>query len=560
MKQFSSKRSVQILGHVLQQYGISEFVISPGSRNAPLAVHFSALEGVKCYSIVDERSAAFVGLGMAKSLKKPVALSCTSGSAVVNYYPAIVEAFYSNVPLLILTADRPRRFLDIFDGQMIHQSHVFQPHTYGSFDLLEEDTPNADEYNLGNIKEAVELCIQRQGPVHINIPLDEPLYEYVSEIPNFGAGAIDKTVNEKEEDYEIPIHFAAEWNSSKKILILIGTMDKNPELESMLSYLVKNHSAVVLTEINSNLHHDNFFPHIDRYLFGFDERDYQDFTPDLLITIGQNVVSKKIKEFLRKSDIEKHWHIDTHWHPDTYFALTEKIKVIPEVFFLKLIPHILLAPRAYYNLWERRKRELELKHREYTNSVEFSDFKVYDILRSYIPDGYNVHFSNSSVIRYAQLFDFKTTNKFYCNRGANGIDGSTSTAMGFAMMSQTPTLLITGDLSFFYDINGLWNQYIPPYTRIILINNGEGNIFRIIPGPDSTNVVDELIATKHHRNAEALSKNFGFSYFRVEEQESLERSLLRFFLPEEKPKILEVDTSKINNERFLREYFNEIGK
>lgn len=554
MKQFSSKRSIQILGYLLQEYNIQKVVISPGSRNAPMAIHFSELDNIQCYSIVDERSAGFVGLGMAKSLKHPIALSCTSGSAVVNYYPAIVEAFYSNVPIIILSADRPQDFIDRFDGQTIRQSKIFQQHSYGDFNLLEDEEENSDEINFKIIKNAIETCIEKQGPVHINIPLSEPLYEYVAEIPTFPM--VEKQTLEKQ--YQIPSRLIANWNTSKRVLILTGTLDKNPELENLLGQLVKNHSAVVLTEINSNLHHEKFFPHIDRYFFNINEEELKNFTPDLLITIGQNVVSKKVKEFLRKVHPAQHWHIDSYWQPDTYFSLTEKIDVAPEVFFEQLIPQISLEPQAYFNFWNNKKEKLELKHLKYTNSVGFSDFKVYDILKSAIPDGYNVHFSNSSVIRYAQLFQFKENNTFYCNRGVSGIDGSTSTAMGFAMADPKPTLLITGDLSFFYDINGLWNQYIPPYTRIIIINNGEGNIFRIIPGPDTTSSVDELIATKHNRDAEALAKSFGFSYFKVEDQESLERSLTPFFSPDEKPKILEINTSKINNAKYLKEYFNEL--
>ena len=136
MKQFSSKRSIQILAHLLKEYGISDIVISPGSRNAPLAIHFSETDEFNCYSIVDERSAGFVGLGMAKNMKKPVALTCTSGSAAANYYPAVTEAFYQNIPLLILTADRPSDFVDIFDGQTIRQKDLYQQHSNGDFQLL----------------------------------------------------------------------------------------------------------------------------------------------------------------------------------------------------------------------------------------------------------------------------------------------------------------------------------------------------------------------------------------------------------------------------------------
>mgnify|MGYP003614888529 FL=1 len=212
MKQFSSKRSIQILGHVLQQYGIDKMVISPGSRNAPLAIHFSELDSFECFSIIDERSAAFVAMGMAKSLKQPVAISCTSGSAATNYYPAVVEAFYQNVPLLVLTADRPTDFVDLFDGQTIRQKDLFQQHSYGDFQLLEDDKENAEEENLKIVKTAIELCFEKQGPVHINIPLTEPLYQYATELPVFPS--IEKTIQKR--DFEISSTLVSEFNVAKE--------------------------------------------------------------------------------------------------------------------------------------------------------------------------------------------------------------------------------------------------------------------------------------------------------------------------------------------------------
>lgn len=550
MKQFSSKRSIQILAHLLKEYGISDVVISPGSRNAPLAVHFSETDELNCYSIVDERSAAFVGLGMAKSSKKPVAITCTSGSAAANYYPAITEAFYQNIPLLVLTADRPVDFVDLFDGQTIRQNEIYQQHSYGDFQLLEDGEANADDENFGIIKKAIELCYEKQGPVHINIPLNEPLYNLVSELPNFPP--VEKTIQKKTEDF--PQNLAADWNLSKRIMILVGTKDHSEELEMLLSQLVKNHSIVVLKEANSNLRHDKFFGHIDRYIFNFNEQDFQTYAPDLLITIGQNVVSKKIKQFLRAAKPKKHWHIDEFWHPDTFYSLTEKINTKPEKFFSKLLNFISLEPSSYFNLWDVLRDKRDLKHQEYCLKTSFSDFKFYEILSQKLPENINLHFSNSSPIRYAQLFDFQKNNT-YCNRGTSGIDGCTSTAMGFAMKDSKQTVLVTGELSFFYDINGLWNNYIPPYTRIIIVNNGGGDIFKIIPGPDSTNALDEFILTKHHKNAELLAKHFGFGYTKVEDEDTLSRVLDNFFKPDAKPKILEINTMEIESSAILKGYF-----
>lgn len=550
MKQFSSKRSIQILTHLLKEYGIFNIVISPGSRNAPLAIHFSETDELNCYSIVDERSAGFVGLGMAKSEKKPVALTCTSGSAAANYYPAVTEAFYQNVPLLLLTADRPSEYVDIFDGQTIRQENLFQQHSYGDFQLLEDGEAGADDENFSTIKKAIELCIEKQGPVHINIPLSEPLYDMVSEVPHYPS--VEKTIQKK--SYEIPSNLVADWNLSKRIFILVGTQDKSEELEMQLSQIVKNHSVVILTEATSNLNNEKFFNHIDRYIFNFSEEDFKTYAPDLLITVGQNVVSKKVKQFLRKAHPKNHWHIDNVWQPDTYFSLTQKIETKPEIFFSKLLNFIKLEPQPYFNLWDNLRDKKDIKHQEYTIKTGYSDFKVFEVLSQKLPQNINLHFSNSSAIRYAQLFDFQK-NKISCNRGTSGIDGSTSTAMGYAMRSQNQTVLITGELSFFYDINGLWNNYIPPYTRIIVINNGGGDIFKIIPGPSETNALDEFILTKHHKNAELLAKNFGFSYTKVEDEDTLLRVLDNFFKPDAQPKLLEINTTEVENAEVLKKYF-----
>lgn len=555
MKKYSSKKSIQILAKTLKTYGIEDIVVSPGSRNAPLAIHFAETEYFNCYSIVDERSAAFVAMGMSMSTGKPTAITCTSGSAAANYYPAITEAFYANVPLLVLTADRPTDFVDIFDGQTIRQKYLYQQHSFGDFELMEDSKPEAEDYNAEIIKKAVELCVEKSGPVHINIPLEEPLYDLISELPRLPE--IENTLQTK--TYALPTELAAEWNTAKRILILVGTHAYNQELEIQLSQLVKNHSVVVLSEVNSNLHNEKFFRHIDRYILNFKEEDFALYAPDLLITVGQNVVSKKVKQFLRKARPKAHWHIDEVWHPDTYFALTRKIETKPEVFFGKLLNIVTLEPQAYFNLWDVLRYRQDAKHAEYAAKTGFSDFYFFQLLAQKVPEHFDIHFSNSSAIRYAQLFEYR--NRILCNRGTSGIDGSTSTAMGYAIKSRRPTLLVTGDLSFFYDINGLWNQYIPPFTRIIIFNNSEGNIFKIIPGPmnSNPNVLDELIATRHHRSAELLARHFGFDYTRAEDEHTLERVLNNFFNPDSKPRILEVYTGEINNADILKGYFNFLG-
>lgn len=554
MKQFSSIRSVQILAHTCKELGIFNFVISPGSRNAPLAIHFSETDEFNCYSIVDERSAAFVALGMATSLKKPVAVICTSGSAAANYYPAVTEAFYQNVPLLIFSADRPVDYVDLFDGQTIRQNQLFQQHSYGDFQLLEDDEDDAEMQNLDISKKALQLCVEKSGPVHLNIPLKEPLYKLVSELPTLPKIEI----NLAKKEFTLDSQLVAEWHLAKRILILVGLQDPSEELQMQLSQLAKNHSAVILTEVTSNLNNEKFFEHIDRYIFNFTEADMQLYAPDLLITIGQNVVSKKVKQFLRAAKPKNHWHVDAHWQPDTYFSLTRKIEVSATVFLSKLLKVVQLEPYPYYNLWDVLRDKKDAKHLEFTQGLNFCDFQFFRMLSDRLPANYNIHFSNSAPIRYAQLFKYNT-NRVYCNRGTSGIDGCTSTAMGFAMADENPTVLVTGDMSFFYDINGLWNPYIPPYTRIIIVNNGGGDIFKIIPGPSkAANALDEFIATTHTKNAELLAAHFGFLYTKVDDEVTMGRVLDGFFKPSPKAKILEIDTQEIENAKVLIDYFESL--
>lgn len=556
MKQYSTKKSIQLLAHVLQGCGITDFVISPGSRNAPLAIHFSQISDFRCYSIVDERSAAFVALGMAKSLGRPVAVICTSGSAAANYYPAVTEAFYANIPLLLLTADRPADFVDLFDGQTIRQKNLFHQHSYGDFELNEEDTEEAQAENFELISRAVTLCWERRGPVHINIPLAEPLYEFTESLPVMPRAEL--LLNQR--PYQLPAALVAQWNTARRILVLAGTLAPNPELNNLLGQLVKNHSVVVLSEAQSNLEGSKIFGHTDRYIFGFDKEDFRKYAPDLLITIGQNVVSKKVKQFLRQATAKKHWHIDPHWHPDTYYSLSEKIAAPPEVFFRQLLPLVNLEPQPYYNQWNTLRERADRRHAEYLAGTPFSDLQVFHQFAEALPADYAVHFSNSAPIRYAQLFDFGK-NPVFCNRGTSGIDGSTSTAMGYALADGQPVVLVTGDIGFFYDINGLWNQYLPASTRIIVVNNGGGDIFKIIPGPSrAAEALHTFIATEHRRSVELMARNFGFDYHKAADAAELQEVLKDFFAPSERPRILEVQTWDQPNAEILKGYFQFVAE
>lgn len=553
---YSNKLSVQLIGEVLYRYGITDIILSPGSRNAPLTIHFTNHQEYTCYSIVDERSAAFFALGMAQSKKKPVAICCTSGTASANYYPAIIEAFYQNIPIVVLTADRPENYVDIFDSQTIRQKNMYSNHIYGSYQLSESESEESITQNFLDLKKALNTCVLKSGPIHINIPFSEPLYEQTDQIEI----SFEKlTLPEKNYNSDKYKPLFSTWNNFSKKMILVGMQQPNSELNKLLEKLAEREDTIIFTEVTSNLNSPKFYPNIDRYMFPFGEEALDGYKPELLLTIGQNIVSKKIKDFLRKSKLKSHWHLDEYWHPDTYFSLTEKIEENPVIFLKKLVKVPPIAS-SYSLLWKQLKDERQLRHNDFIKNLPFSDLRVIKTLDEKIPDSYNLQISNSSMIRYAQLFNFNSKNKIFCNRGASGIDGATSTAVGFAVADSHPTLLITGDIGFFYDSNALWNKYIPNTFRIILVNNGGGDIFKIIPGPDSSNSLEEYFVTRHNRTARLMAQEYNFEYIQAHNQEELLKQLDSFFLSSEKPKLLEINTINQPNSRILREYFNYLNQ
>lgn len=554
LKKFSKKLNVQLLAEVFKSFGIEHIVLSPGSRNGALATHFSHHSHFKTYSIVDERSAGFVALGMAQQLRKPVVLCCTSGSALANYYPAVTEAFYQNIPLIVLSADRPPHLIDNFDGQTIRQENFLEKHSYYNIQLLEDESTASLADNLGLIKKAVISSFENSGPVHINMPFEEPLYEFQDSIDiHFEEFKIPKTEKLELEFEEL----ITRWNSAQKKMVLVGMHFPDEKLNEWMKKLSDDDSVVVFTETTSNLHSPRFFNKIDSVIFSLNEEVLENLKPDILLTIGQNVVSKKIKNFIRKHKPTQHWHVDTHWQPDTFQCLTEKIQCGALEFLEEFVPHIYQNPSHYFNDWNSIRKEKEIQQKLFAENQGYSDFKVFEKLIETYPPNSQIQYSNSSVIRYAQLFNHSKSQEIFCNRGTSGIDGCTSTAAGASIITEKQVILVTGDISFFYDSNGLWNSYIPSTFRIILINNGGGNIFKIIPGPDKSGVVEEVFETRHHLSAKPLAELYGFEFEEIKNLEELKESLKEFYIVSERPKIMEINTSHINNAKIQRDYFIE---
>ena len=547
---YPKKELAQTIIAACRIFEIQTVVISPGSRNAPLTIGFSNHDAFETLSIVDERCAAFFALGIAQQKQKPVALVCTSGSALLNYYPAIAEAYYSQIPIVVISADRPPHFIDIGDGQTIRQENVFHNHILFSANLKENDF----DKNSAKLSKAFSLLHKVKGPIHINAPFDEPLYETVSKMKDFSI-KIEKSEAESNIDYN---NLAQLWNSASKKMILVGVHYPNAALEILLDKVADDPSVLVLTETTSNLNNKRFINSIDNLIFNLSQEEFESLQPDILLTFGGLIVSKKIKKFLREYSPSEHWHINELRAFDTYHVLSKHIKTDSYSFFEnfhKFVDHN--TNSNYESKWTHYKKLIREKHNNYIKTAPYSDLKVFDLILKVIPDFSEVQFSNSAIIRYSQLFEMNSTLTVFCNRGTSGIDGSTSTALGAAYASRKSTTLVTGDLSFFYDSNALWNNYIPKDVRIIIINNSGGGIFKIISGPKKSSAL-EYFETPHCLTAEYLCLMFGFEYSTAHNLKTLEQEVVDFYDKSDKPKILEIFTPSDQNDLVLKAYINNL--
>jgi 2-succinyl-5-enolpyruvyl-6-hydroxy-3-cyclohexene-1-carboxylate synthase len=533
--------------------GVEHVVVSPGSRNAPLTIGFTSNPKFTCYSIADERCAGFFALGIAQQIKKPVALVCTSGSALLNYYPAFAEAFYSQIPLIVISADRPLNKIDIGDGQTIRQMNVFQNHSVYNANLTEGETAENDF----KINEAITKARTQKGPTHINAPFEEPLYLTTKKI------SVDPTLSGfakvfKSISIEDIIACTNIWNSAKKKLILIGVNDPNEIDEEIIQAVANDPSIVVMTEVTSNVSHPTFLNHIDTIITPFKEKDFLAFQPEILITLGGMIVSKRIKAMLRTYRPEHHWHIDPLRAYNTFGALAHHFEATPNDFFRQVLPFTKIVKSDYAQKAKNIQEVRKAKHEAYVSKIAFSDFKAFDLIIPRLPKDSHLQISNSSAIRYAQLFDVDPSITVFCNRGTSGIDGSTSTAIGAAVGNKVQTTFITGDIGFLYDSNALWNHYIPKNFKIILINNGGGGIFRILPGHEETPLFNTFFETGHCLTAVHLAAMYGLDYITASTEETLVKGIETLYAQNEKPAILEVFTPTLQNEKILLQYFKEL--
>lgn len=561
----SDKLTASMLSAIAAAKGMRHAVISSGSRNAPLVIAFDAQKEIECLSVIDERSAAFFALGIAQQTNLPVAVICTSGSAVLNYAPAVVEAFYQKIPLIVITADRPPEWIDQDDGQTIRQQNIFSNYCKGSYNLP-VDANHADDnwYAQRVISEAFNVATEpgNEGPVHINVPFREPLYKEVEKVET-DYKIIDVLNIQRRLPIEHEKKLLGTWSDSKKIMVIVGLHKPYKELNNLLDKLAKNQSVVILTETTSNMQNDKFIGNMDAVLDSLNEEDKKVLHPELLISLGGPVTSKKLKMYLRKYKPSQHWHISVSAaHTDTFQSLTHVLAADETYLFELLSEQHQDKTNRYAEHWQNISSNAYKELETYCKTIPFTDMKVMDMVMKHIPQNSDVHLGNSSPVRYANLFETDSKNgiHYYCNRGVSGIDGITSTALGSAYATDKMTTLITGDLAFFYDSNALWNKYLCDNFRMIVINNRGGGIFRLIDSKD-TPLLEKYFEAKHSMKAEELVKAHNIPYYSAKNEDELKQGLDKLYTNHKgKPAVLEVFTTNEVNADIWAGYFNSLKK
>jgi 2-succinyl-5-enolpyruvyl-6-hydroxy-3-cyclohexene-1-carboxylate synthase len=543
--------------------GVRHVVISPGSRNAPLIIAFNAQEGITCLRVIDERSAAFFALGMAQQLHEPVALVCTSGSAVLNYAPAVAEAFYQRVPLLLITADRPEEWIDQGEGQAIRQEGVLHGHVKKTIQLPRMATDELSRWHARRlINEAIDATLLPvPGPVHVNVPFAEPLY---GRAPVASGDEVRPVVAQVlTESFILPEH--ARWligqvSTCRRVMVLAGQGVWSAGLRKQLKRLAALPQVTVLTEATSNLDDNAFITSIDRVIEGVNETNRKDLAPDLLITFGGAIVSRRIKALLRKWRPAQHWNVDVgQRHVDTYQSLTHDVAVSPEIFFAQLAEAVRPTEGSFYGeAWRMVDQRTSQRHYAVLAKAPYCDLTVFQTLMERIPAGTDVQLANSTAVRYAQLFERPHGHRWFSNRGTSGIDGCTSTAVGAAFASQRLTTLITGDTAFCYDSNAFWNDHLSPQLKVVVIDNGGGNIFRYIDGPDRDPELLPWFEAPHGRDIGKLVHSYGLPYLHAHDHASLKAGLEALYGTYDRPAVLHITTDAHTSPKVLRDYFTQL--
>jgi len=550
----------RMLVALMEEHGVRYAIVSPGSRNAPLLMAISRRSGIHTEVVIDERSAAFVALGIAVASSQPVALICTSGTAMLNYAPAVAEAFYRKIPLIVVTADRPMEWIDQDDSQTIHQVGALSNYVKRSYDIPPVDIPSYRWYANRIVNDALLSAVSGvPAPVHINMQISEPL-NAICQCPEESyrkISLISPHLDMSVAEFKV---IGNRLLSPCKVMIVAGFMNPDKILNQALKRLASLSNFVVLTETIANLHGQDFISSIDSTLAVLPEAS-DNYVPDIVITLGGALVSRHIKKFLRSHESIVHWHVGlTDTTVDCFRSVTERINMSPALFFkgLASVMPLQSSVSGFASLWRTLRDKADSLRRSFVARVPWCDMKVFATLIPEIPRRWNVHYSNGTAIRYAQLFGDHNYHRCDCNRGVSGIDGCTSTAIGASVVYNDVTLLVSGDMSAQYDIGALACRAVSPRFKMIVIRNGGGGIFRFVESTKHLDILDDYFCVSSVLPLEELARGYGFSYFHAGSEEELRMRFRDFAAESLRPAIMAVDTPAQLSAEILDRYFNQI--
>ncbi len=556
-------QSARILADLLIEFDIRDLVISPGSRNTPLIIAAEARKSLHKLTVIDERAAAFYALGRALITQRPVALVCTSGTAMLNYAPAVAEAYYRGIPLIVISADRPMQWIDQDDSQTIRQPGALTNIVKKSYDIPVISEGNADNIQkiwLTNrlINDAlIEATSGRKGPVHINIQFDGKLGGTIerisSETDSFPQERkIDLIATSPELGREVAIELARQF-VEKRVLIIAGFMLPSDKTQQAIERISRFPNVYVMAETISNLKLPQTNNAIDTILSSSDQETLKEMSPDIVITLGGALVSRMIKEYLRSIRNLEHWSVGfQHTTVDCFTALTKRIEAEPRYFLNQLATYgwkVLRKagrdkpePNTYSKDWEMLKDQGLSRLKHYLDEAPWSDLKAYSILFNSITSKVNLFLSNGTSIRYAQLLMEKLPHVCHCNRGVSGIDGTTATAIGGASAYAGETIFVTGDMSLLYDPGALALDSGSGRMLIIIINNSGGGIFRFIDSTRNIPARETYLSPSPDVLPKDLAQTFNWQYYCASDERGLCHALADIKREAPKRAILEIKT------------------
>ena len=549
---YSDKKNILQTVALLRSCHIKEVVLCPGSRNAPIVQTFSACPDFNCYAVTDERSAGFFAIGRALQTGEPAVVCCTSGSALLNLHPAVCEAFYQKIPLIVISADRPAAWIGQMDGQTLPQPDVFGTLVKKSVNLPEIHTEEDEWYVNRLINEALlEMNHHGYGPVHINIPLSEPLFRFTEEeLPQVRRiTRLDVSGHRKET-----LNFLKESLSHyQRCMLITGQLTKQ-EAETIAN-LIPTDKMVWLSELlGNNPSTRNSLRQFDTLLYAVSDNELETLRPELVITVGGHIVSKRLKKFLRNTKSLVHWHISPDGQPADLFCKLDKIFECSSAEFFRLVSEAEPTSSPNYpKLWHDMCDSLiQLE-------VAYSELTAVRRVLDALPSPSTLHLANSSSVRLAELFSLPEGVTVQCNRGVNGIEGSMSAATGYAANSDELNVLLIGDLSFFYDMNALWNGHVGKNLRIVVLNNGAGAIFHVLPGLKMSEQINRFVAAGHQASAEGWACSRGFTYLKATDTLSLQQAIQSLYdSNSDAPVLLEIFTDAQTDATEQRHYYHQI--